>query len=78
MHISGQTARYELSHLNLHCLQKPFIAFSSESVKRFLCLTGTVFLYMFMFERYGDLRRFFMFNRYRVLRRFLCLTGTVF
>ena len=33
MHISGETARYELSHLNLHGLQKPLNAFGSERVK---------------------------------------------
>ena len=33
MQISGEKARYELSHLNLHCLQKPLIAFGSEKVK---------------------------------------------
>ena len=30
MQISGETAHYELSHLNLHCLQKPLIAIGSE------------------------------------------------
>ena len=33
MHISGETVRYELSHLNLHCLPKPVIAFNSFSAK---------------------------------------------
>ena len=33
LQILGGTARYELSHLNLHCLQKPFIAVGSEIVK---------------------------------------------
>ena len=32
MQISGETARYALSHLHLHCLQKPLIAFGSERV----------------------------------------------
>ena len=33
MPMSEKTARYELSHLNLHCLQKPLIAFGSERAK---------------------------------------------
>ena len=32
MQISGETARYELSPLNLHCLQNPLITFGSERV----------------------------------------------
>ena len=30
--ISEETAHYELSHLNLHCLQNPLIAFGNEMV----------------------------------------------
>ena len=33
MQISGDTARYEQCLLNLHCLQKPLIAFGGEWVK---------------------------------------------
>ena len=33
MQISGETARYALSHLNLHCLQKAWNALGSEIVK---------------------------------------------
>ena len=40
MQVSADTARYELSHLNLHCLQNPLIAFGSERVKT---LTMTIF-----------------------------------
>ena len=32
MHNSGETARNEQSFLNLHCLQKPLIAFGSERI----------------------------------------------
>ena len=35
MLISGETARYELNHLNLHCLQKPrYIACGAERVNQ--------------------------------------------
>ena len=34
MQVSEETAHYEMSHrMNLHCLQKLFIAFCSEMVK---------------------------------------------
>ena len=33
MLISGETARYELTHLNLHCLQHLNIACGAERVK---------------------------------------------
>ena len=33
MQNSGETARVELSNLNLHCFQKPSIAFGSERFK---------------------------------------------
>ena len=33
MQISGETAHYEMSHMNLHCLQTPVIVFCSEMVK---------------------------------------------
>ena len=32
MQISGEIARYELSHLNLFCLQKPLIVIGNEKV----------------------------------------------
>ena len=32
MKVSGEPARHELSHLNLHCLQKPLIAFGREEL----------------------------------------------
>ena len=38
--ISGETARYDLSHLNLQCLQKPLIAFNSERVNDRTQLVG--------------------------------------
>ena len=49
MHLSGETACYELTHLNLHCLQTPLIAFGIERVKMYIS-----FIYLFI----GVLRRF--------------------
>ena len=37
MQISADTARDELSHLNVHCLQNPFIAFGSKSLSSREC-----------------------------------------
>ena len=34
MLISGETVHYELTHLNLYCLQKPQYCFGTEGVKR--------------------------------------------
>ena len=43
MQFSGETARYELSHMNLRCLQKPLTAFGTLSkitkdIQTFKCL----------------------------------------
>ena len=42
MQILGETARFELAHLNLHCLQKPLNAFGSERVKGILKLKSVL------------------------------------
>ena len=46
-----ETAHYELSHLDLRCLQKPFIiAFGSERVKKHIISDGP---FTAMFHRRG-------------------------
>ena len=38
--ISGETTRYELSHINLHCLQKHLIAFGQRFSRSMITKTG--------------------------------------
>ena len=47
LQISGETVPYELSHLDLHCLQKPLIAFGSERVITSLVKDNKLFILQF-------------------------------
>ena len=51
MYISGETVRYELSHMNLHCLQKPLNAFGNEMIKHHVLQIYTGILYRVTFTR---------------------------
>ena len=50
MQISGETARYELTHLNLHCLQKAQYCLGAERVNVNRIGMGFKIINSFMYE----------------------------